>query len=490
MAVNYFAGFNPEGLDANKALVSSLGQGIQFQQAEAEAALRTQQAAEKQQAIAQEELRRTFVQDMFANPSPEKYSQFAIMFPEQSEAAKRAWDLKSEASKTDELGFYGRLYPTLQSGNPVLSKKLIDTRLNALKNSGGDPEEIDVLQTYSDALGSDDPAMQAAAAKEAQAHTGTYLALINKDTATGLSTYNKDVRDQELQPATLQKLQGEAEIAETDADYRKQEKEAALEKNDAEVNQIKTSTDNSKEITDATVRNTDSQIADRAFQQTKKTFVTGGDGKNYVFSPDGTIAQALNADGTQIGTVKKLSDAANLKMVELTATNDSANIALGKLRKALDLNKTAYDGAYANERAAFMNNIPFLQGTKESFDTTEYNNLVTGQALESLKATFGAAPTEGERAMLLKLQASSEYPAPVRKRILEEAISTIESKVKSNDRQIKMVIGSAKPVAATSAVPVTGKAYSRGQVTAWAKSRGIDPNTAIRQIINSGGQVN
>lgn len=490
MAVNYFAGFNPEGLDANKALVSSLGQGIQFQQAEAEAALRTQQAAEKQQAITRQTEFMRLADLAKQNPSTENYRNLILQDPSASEAIKRVWDMQSDAEKQDELRRSGLLISTANSGNVESTKQQLNSIVAAYKNSGAEEAKYSIYQQAADSLNDPDPAAQQLALKRISALAGANISIINPDAAKGLADYNKDVRDEKLLPATLQKLQGEAEIAETDAEYRKQEKEAALEKNDAEVNQIQTSTDNSKQITQATVDNTNSQIADRTFQQTKKTFVTGGDGKNYVFSPDGTIAQALNADGTQIGTVKKLSDAANLKMVELTATNDSANIALEKLKKALLLNDSAYDGAFANERATMMNNIPLVGGTKASFDTTEYNNLVTGQALESLKATFGAAPTEGERAMLLKLQASAEYPAPVRKRILNEAIATIESKVKSNDRQIKMVIGSAKPVAATSAVPVTGKTYSRGQVSAWAKSRGIDPNTAIQQIINSGGQVN
>ncbi|MNL19054.1 hypothetical protein D3C87_1402340 [compost metagenome] len=51
----------------------------------------------------------------------------------------------------------------------------------------------------------------------------------------------------------------------------------------------------------------------------------------------------------------------------------------------------------------------------------ELDNVVTSQALGQLKAIFGAAPTEGERRILLDIQGSTSQPPEVRKAIFERA---------------------------------------------------------------------
>lgn len=483
MAVNYFAGFNPDALDPNKALVSSLYQGAQLQGVQAEAAAQQQKALQLQQARELETKRQMLAQELFDNPTAKSYSQFMVLFPEQAEAMQKSFNVLSEAEQKDQTNLALRLQFTTENGNVGLTKSNVDTYLDALKNSKGDPQSIHIFQTVSDGLASSDPEQQQQAMRMAKGLSGLFLKTANKDIVGNITALGEDARKQELQPSTVDKAVADADKARVEADNAQEVITADLENKRAGTEKTRADITNAEQITDATVRNTNSLIDDREFQQQKKTFVTGGDGKNYIFGADGTLSEALDSQGQQIGAVKKLSDAANLKMVDLMATNDAADIAIEKLQKAKELNKTAYDGAYANERAALMNNVPFLQGTKESFDTIEYNNLVTGQALESLKATFGAAPTEGERAMLLKLQASVNYPAPVRKRILDEAIATIEKKKASNERQIKLVIGSAKTVSqGDSTSSATGAAMSMADVKIAASRAGMTVPQAIAKL--------
>lgn len=483
MAVNYFAGFNPDALDPNKALVSSLYQGAQLQGVQAEAAAQQQKALQLQQARELEGKRQQLAQELFDNPTAKSYSQFMVLFPEQAEAMQKSYSTLSDAEQKDQTNLALRLQFTTENNNVELTKNNVDTYLESLKNSNGDPQSIHIFSTVSEGLASSDPEQQQQAMRMAKGLSGLFLKTANKDIVGNITALGKDSREQELQPAMVDKATADADKARVEADNAQEVITADLENKRAGTDKTRADIANAEQITDATVRNTNSLIDDREFQQQKKTFVTGGDGRNYIFNANGTISEALDSQGQQIGTVKKLSDAANLKMVELTATNDSANIALEKLRKALDLNKTAYDGAFANERATMMNNIPLVGGTKASFDTTEYNNLVTGQALESLKTTFGAAPTEGERAMLLKLQASAEYPAPVRKRILDEAIATIEKKKASNERQIKTVIGSAKTVSQGENAPsVTGGTMSMADARIAASRAGMTVPQAIAKL--------
>lgn len=471
MAVNYFAGFNPDMLDPNKALVSSLYQGAQLQGVQAEAAAQQQKALQLQQARELETKRQQLAQELFDNPTAKSYSQFMVLFPEQAEAMQKSYSTLSDAEQKDQTNLALRLQFTTDNNNVELTKNNVDTYLEALKNGKGDPQSIHIFSTVSEGLASGDPEQQQQAMRMAKGLSGLFLKTANKDIVGNITALGKDSREQELQPAMVDKATADADKARVEADNAQEVITTDLENKKAATDKTRADIDNAAQITDATVRNTDSQINDREFQQQKKTFVTGGDGKNYIFGADGTLSEALDSQGQQIGAVKKLSDAANLKMVELMATNDAADIAKGKLQKALQLNKTAYKGAGAEFLATVRNNI--MGGSQESQDTLEYQNLVTGQALESLKATFGAAPTEGERAMLLKLQASVNYPREVRARILGEALSTIDKKKASNERQMKTVIGSAKPYSqgGDASTGNTGSAVPAGRTMSMADAR-------------------
>ena len=82
---------------------------------------------------------------------------------------------------------------------------------------------------------------------------------------------------------------------------------------------------------------------------------------------------------------------------------------ISALDRAITINNKAYSGIGASVRPILDRNLPdFIPGINEAKGTatTEFQNLVLGQALASLKSTFGAAPTEGERQILLDLQAS------------------------------------------------------------------------------------
>lgn len=99
------------------------------------------------------------------------------------------------------------------------------------------------------------------------------------------------------------------------------------------------------------------------------------------------------------------------EMVQVTDT------ALPLLDRALELNDQAYSGPLAGTRGYISGTF----GSDAGQATMEYDNLVQQQALATLKATFGAAPTEGERKILLEIAGSSSQPPEVRRGILERA---------------------------------------------------------------------
>ena len=95
----------------------------------------------------------------------------------------------------------------------------------------------------------------------------------------------------------------------------------------------------------------------------------------------------------------------------------TADTALPLLDRALEINDQAYSGPLAGTRGYISGTF----GSDAGQATLEYDNLVQQQALATLKATFGAAPTEGERKILLEIAGSSNQPPEVRKAILERA---------------------------------------------------------------------
>lgn len=104
---------------------------------------------------------------------------------------------------------------------------------------------------------------------------------------------------------------------------------------------------------------------------------------------------------------------------------------IAALDKALELNATAWDGPLADVGSSGA----ALFGNPEAVQTQELKNIVTANALESLKATFGAAPTEGERKILLDVQGSVNQSRPVREAIFKRARAAAERRLKFNQER-------------------------------------------------------
>lgn len=110
---------------------------------------------------------------------------------------------------------------------------------------------------------------------------------------------------------------------------------------------------------------------------------------------------------------------------------------IAALDKALELNATAWDGPLADVGSSGA----ALFGNPEAVQTQELKNIVTANALESLKATFGAAPTEGERKILLEVQGSVNQPRAVREAIFKRAKVAAERRLKFNQERANSLRG-------------------------------------------------
>lgn len=126
-----------------------------------------------------------------------------------------------------------------------------------------------------------------------------------------------------------------------------------------------------------------------------------------------------------------------LEADEMVSINRAAMTALGE---ASQLSPKAYDGALASQRSWLANNF-WPGATPEAEATASLDNAVVGNALSQLKAIFGAAPTEGERKILLDLQGSANQPHNVRMEIYRRANAAAEKRLAFNEQRAAQLRG-------------------------------------------------
>lgn len=116
----------------------------------------------------------------------------------------------------------------------------------------------------------------------------------------------------------------------------------------------------------------------------------------------------------------------------------AAETAIQALNEAKALSPRAHSGVAPGARAWAGNNLPDWMvpdrvaspGSSEATSTLE--NVVTSQALAQLKSIFGAAPTEGERKILMEIQGSIGQPDNVRQKIYDRGIAMAEKRLGFN----------------------------------------------------------
>ena len=149
-----------------------------------------------------------------------------------------------------------------------------------------------------------------------------------------------------------------------------------------------------------------------------------------------------------------LSPAAQKELFEADDIITASQNAVSALKQALTLNERAFSGPLAKHRAATLSAIPGVKN--EAADATvSLDNLVTGQALEQLRAIFSGMPTEGERKVLLEVQGSVNLQPQQRREIWERAIQLSDRREKVNRQKAEQLRGGTymKPGGGTANVP-------------------------------------
>lgn len=137
-----------------------------------------------------------------------------------------------------------------------------------------------------------------------------------------------------------------------------------------------------------------------------------------------------------------LSPTMQKELVEADDITGASMSAMSQLRQALALNDKAYAGPLAGLRAETVAGVKSLVGADPSTEanaTIEMENIVLNQALSSLKAIFGGAPTEGERKILVDIQASVNKTPEQRAVILARAHALAERRLEFNRNRAKAI---------------------------------------------------
>lgn len=276
------------------------------------------------------------------------------------------------------------------------------------------------------------------------------------------------------------------------------------------VRDNKTSSDNNVRTTQASIYGTDKQYKsdqeklefDKTVQQQEESrkngefdTLQGSDGITYAVYKSGVnagkVEPLLIKGGQPLKTQSQKPMSATVQR-ELFETDDSitaGGAAIRNLDDALGYSKNSYDGVGAVERAKAAGHF---RNSEQAKNTVLLNNIMTGNALESLKATFGAAPTEGERKILLELQGSANLPRAQREAIYTRARAAAERRLTVNQKKAQGLRDGTYFTSQdnTNPQPQTpshkGSTISLGEVKQVAQQMGISPEQAAEQLQRQG----
>lgn len=179
------------------------------------------QQLQKQRALQQQY--QTDLQAYNANPSAQGAAALALKYPQQGEAVKQHWGSLQEAERQDQSKAAGQVYAALNAGRGDIATRVVQRRIDALKNSGKDAsaEEniLEMIKSNPDA---------------AKGSIGLILANVNdpKTFATQFAALGKDAREAAKLPGELAKA--EADLADTRATTQKTQAEAGIKQVEAQ----------------------------------------------------------------------------------------------------------------------------------------------------------------------------------------------------------------------------------------------------------------
>lgn len=113
----------------------------------------------------------------------------------------------------------------------------------------------------------------------------------------------------------------------------------------------------------------------------------------------------------------------------------AADNTINALTQALELADKAFTGS-ASDRARYAAMREVSPNHPKVLATEQLEQLLTKSALDSMKATFGGNPTEGERAILLTTQGLNASSAGSRRQQIETALNMTKAQKERKEREL------------------------------------------------------
>lgn len=343
-----YAGLQPKE-DFTRDIASGLQLSAAYQQLQAQKQAQEQALLAQQQAQAAQQQYHSDVLAAMNNPTPQNFAGLALKYPAQREAIKQSWETQSEGERKAQGDAAAQAYSALLAGKPDIAKQVVQTRIDALTNSGQDPSAekniLSILQSNP---------------QQAQAALGFTLAHIGdpKAFATQFGSLGQENRAAEAAPGQLTKTQ--EEILTAQQKRRLAEFDAQIASADSETKRGQLQLERDKFV---------------AEQGIKKQAVQSGsqdaaDTGNFLIS---TIKSAANHPGLKTGTGTgssissffNSSDASDFRAIVDTIKSQQFLNEVKKLKEA----GATLGQVTENEGKKLENNIANLDYTKGSTES-------------------------------------------------------------------------------------------------------------------------
>lgn len=154
---------------------------------------------------------------------------------------------------------------------------------------------------------------------------------------------------------------------------------------------------------------------------------------------EGNLELRRMAEARKQEAEKQLSPQ-ELKLRETTEDELSGvNQAIRGLTRALEINERAF-GNSAVEAAQYRALQLAGRENEKVVNTTELRNILGRAAISNLKATFGGAPTEGERNALMELEGALSKTPAERRRIIENSLAELRRSADTRKRRLDDIV--------------------------------------------------
>lgn len=168
------------------------------------------------------------LQGALAQPTAQNLSALALKYPQMGENLRQTWNTLNAADQQANLTEAAQVFGALHSGQPDLATQALQQRIDALQAAGkpatNEQNMLQLIQSGPDG------------ATKAQGLLGVTMAAIKPDSfGATFNTVQSNARADQLQPATVQKTQGEADVASANAATQPRTNALANQKTQADV---------------------------------------------------------------------------------------------------------------------------------------------------------------------------------------------------------------------------------------------------------------